>query len=234
MANKIIAALLISAIALTLAGCSSTENSETPAPKFVGSSELMMSSKVHPTFTDFVLFDSYNTTIVIATVDSVHETYEGFFHEPEDEFDLPPTYIMTHYNVTVEQTLSGDVRDTLLLGLLGTPDCDLYTTKPPVGSRVLLIIGEGPPGIFYTIGFERSIFLINDDDTVYSLHDDPITAQFDGQPLSALVAEIERILDEGEFSEDFFYGYIEEFERERRESVERNRERRRQQKFPAH
>jgi uncharacterized membrane protein YgcG len=236
MADKLIAALLISAIALTLAGCSSTENSETPAvtsePKFVGSNSIIAGSMKHiPTFDDHVLFGT--DRIVIGVVDSVDELFEGFLTGTEDN-PRPPSHTATYYNVVVTQTILGVESDEITVAMMGTPDSNWGMTKPPLGSRVLLILegqfSERRNEVVYTpTGFEKSVFLINDDDTVYSLHDDPITAQFDGQPLSVLVAEIERILDEGDFSDEFIESFRVEYQSELREHVEQNRERRRQQ-----
>jgi hypothetical protein len=236
MKNKLIAALLISAIALTLAGCSAENKSaETPAvtsePKFIGSNSIIGSTINVPTFEDHVLFDT--DRIVIGVVDSVDELFEGFLAGTEDN-PRPVPRTATYYNVVVEQTLWGEESTRLTMCLGGRPDSNSGLTKPPLGSRMLFIlVGQfcerRNEDVFTTAGFERAFFLINDDDTVYSLHDDPITAQFDGQPLSVLVAEIERILDEGDFSDEFIESFRVGYQSELREQVEQNRERRRQQ-----
>jgi hypothetical protein len=241
--KKLLTVLLVSAMTIAIAGCATTADStEIPettlsppretTPKFVGSSYLMFPMMGFPTFDDFVLDTlALSENIVIGSVDSIYEVIEQEFYEYEEGAPPPPTFFMTYYNIIVEQTLLGEELDELLVGMLGTPDNEIGMTKPPVGSRVVLFAGRGndPEGRFYSISFEKGVFIINDDDTLYSLHDDEMVAQFDGQPLGVLISEIERILDNGEFSREFMATWIEEAQAEHRERVRKNREQRQRQ-----
>jgi hypothetical protein len=213
---KLIAILLTVTLLLAVTAC------EPPVEKYVGSNEHMMSVAGFPTFDDFVLISD---RIAIGKIESA-EVREGYFHEPEeDDIYPPPTYTETRYTVIVDETLTGNDSDSLILCLFGTPDSDFGMTKPHIGDNVMLFLAEARDGLYAAEGFEMGIFIIRDDNTVYSLHDDKITAQFDGKSLDVLKNEVTTILDEGDFSERYYSMWVEEYQEELRERVEQHRRR---------
>jgi hypothetical protein len=216
--TKLIAILLTVTMLLTIAAC------ESPAEKHIGSQGLYMSFIGYPTFEDFVLATD---KIVVGKVESLEEVKEYFLEDFEDDnpYNEPRNYFGTYYNITVVETLLGDDCDSLLLGTFGTPD-DVGMTKPKVGDNVLLFLHENENGTFSPTFLEMSVFIINNDNTVYSLHDDKLTAQFDGKTLDVLKKEIITILDEGDFSEKYYSLWGEEYLYEKyMERVEQHRRR---------
>jgi hypothetical protein len=132
---------------------------------------------------------SHSGRIVIGQVDSVADVYRYYWHTPED---LPPLYNnVTDYNIVVRDTLYGEKSDSLILTMAGLPDCNNGLTKPNIGDTLLLFLWSGDESEeFGLMQWEDAMFKINDDGTLYSFSDNPMTARFDGLQLSALTDEI--------------------------------------------
>jgi hypothetical protein len=215
----ILAALLCFTIILTTAcsqssGTAPGENDVIPAQKFVGSKYLLMSEIGFDTFDEFVNFTTGLTNahsnlnvdyivntgkIVVGTIDGVAEVKEGFLHDKKEGgvYDLP-SYIYTIYNVIVEKTIFGEEVDFLQICLNGTPDSHFGMTKPDIGDNLVLLLNQNNSGTFTPVSYERSVFRINDDGTLYSFSDERITAQFDGETLDVLEDEIFEIMSKCE------------------------------------
>jgi hypothetical protein len=173
-----------------------TEASVTSAPKIIGS-DMLMISRTYPESFDSTVYETAsagksgrNAKIVLAKVESIAQVWE----EPATPDDWAgPVFTLTDYNVIVEETLVGAHIDSFILTLLGTPDNHFGITKPQIGDRMILFVGENRSGNYAISYFEDGMFRINNDGTVYSFSNQEYTAQFDGKTLDILENEISRV-----------------------------------------
>ncbi|MCL1880783.1 MAG: hypothetical protein FWF76_01240 [Oscillospiraceae bacterium] len=214
---------------VTIAGCSMQDTDISPresVEKFVGSDYLHGIFYIgHREFNDLVLSSG---NIVVGTVESVAEVRsiannETFFGDSYD-------YVETLYNIEIEQTWlgeNGETRETLKICFVNPPDVDYGTTKPQIGERFVFFLGFQSPNeenVFTTQGFERGMFRIGNDNTMFSFHTDEMTAQFDGMDFDLFKEEVLSILKNGEFSEEYKEIFTDEFFARFYENIELHRE----------
>jgi hypothetical protein len=129
--------------------------------------------------------------IIIGRVESVEAC--------EIQHLIVETYIdldVVDYTIVVYETLFGEVADTIMFSVPGFPDCHIGMTKPNIGDMLLLFLWQrNDCEYFELMQWEESVLRIDEDGTLYSFSDDPMTARFDGVQLEALTSEIEVALD---------------------------------------
>jgi len=109
-----------------------------------------------------------------------------------------------------------------LLALLGTPDSDYGMTKPQIGDNVVLFLNDDTLGSFVPVAYEMGIFIINEDNTLYSLYDRELTTQFDGKSLDIIKEEISSLIKDGDFSDEYMSWFNEKAKSEFRERKQNN------------
>jgi len=173
-----------------------------PVEKVVGSREVRMweSYASAKSFEEIVAISHrLSGKIVIGKVESAKTRV--FTQEWEG---LPSTHEnVTDYTIAVRETLFGGDTKSLTLAIGGLPDSNAGLTKPNIGDTLLLLLWQGECGTHGLVYWEEAMFRIENDGTLYSFSDNPLTARFDGLPLETLTSEINVALSRAERGELF-------------------------------
>jgi len=202
---KKLTSIILCVALLALVACSQNEltpidENDVPVEKFVGSREerAWVSYAPAKSFEEIVAISHrLSGKIVIGKVESAEtrvftQEWEGVPTIHED---------VTDYTIAVHETLFGDTAKSLTLAIGGLPDCNNGLTKPSIGDTLLLLLWQAQCGNHGLVYWEESMFRIEDDGTLYSFSDNPLTARFDGLSVETLTSEINMALSRAERGE---------------------------------
>jgi len=168
----------------SIVGCAKQE-------KFVGSKHTAGFNIDMEIYQSVDAIKAQSVAIVIA---SYSEDPVDFY---EEEWDLHST----RYSLNIEKVLKGNLQEDsmVIFSQLGKPNDDTYETKIKRGQKYLLFLAQKDLSstkgeiVYDAVGMEQGILEIHSNDTLYCYFDIGIMPEYNGEKLSKLEAEINKL-----------------------------------------
>jgi hypothetical protein len=187
--------IFIGLLALTVLSTSSlllyNHLKPTPEPKplkVIGTQDLRASSL--PEWPSDTIEDLLrgSDTVIYGTVEEIELVQEVLFH-PSTDLKVSESY----YRIAVTDFLCGKEKEKVVVCMIGTPDTGM--TKPKVGEKVVMFLGENESGVFAVKGYEDGVFRVFEDGTVESFSNEKELAKYDGKSLNVLIDDIKKAVN---------------------------------------